>query len=197
LTTKEQRPSDDPAIFIPAKFDDFALTAQQFRIIAHIARRGECWESVDAMAKACRVHPDTILSGLKLLVRQNVIAKQTRPGQTCIYRVRPLKDWAPTESGHPPETKDDKGIPFKELPSRHLNGNCAVAAETENALITRIRDFVGQAGMAASGGLFRTLIRQNPGKFERVLADGESQVREGKKLQNPGGYFIDTWKRFK
>jgi hypothetical protein len=41
------------------------------------------------------------------------------------------------------------------------------------------------------------IYRQNPQKFERVLAEVECQVREGKILHNPGGYFTDTWQRFK
>jgi hypothetical protein len=80
--------------------------------------------------------------------------------------------------------------------TKALNDKCAGAAARENELMRRARKFMGEEGMAKSGGMYRTLIRQNAGKFDRVLAQCELDAREGKDIRNRGGYFMDLWKRF-
>jgi len=118
---------------------------------------------------------------------------------------------------HPPESKGDKGIPIKGSPLKAfpLNENenaLSAAFEKMRAEIRKpvppdsrspvdfnaeIRERLERIIPDWRKHHFSLLYRQNPQKFERVLADVECQVREGKKLRNPGGYFTDTWQRFK
>ena len=62
--------------------------------------------------------------------------------------------------------------------------------------MSRTAQVVGKTAMAEHGGWFRTVARQNPSKFERVMADLESAIREGEDIQNPGGYFRKLWGLF-
>jgi hypothetical protein len=45
------------------------------------------------MAKACRMHPQTVERALKTLVSLRIISKEVRPGQTSIYRPLPPSSW--------------------------------------------------------------------------------------------------------
>ncbi len=79
------------AIFIHAAVDDAGLTPAQFRVLCHVGRRGECFESVGNMAARCRLHADTVRRSLKELVRLGWLSRQLRPGTTNIYEVNHLK----------------------------------------------------------------------------------------------------------
>ena len=67
---------------------------------------------------------------------------------------------------------------------------------TESELMDRARRVLGIPAMNQDGGLIRTLIRQNSDRAERVLADLENAISEGRDIRTRFGYFIDAWKRF-
>jgi DNA-binding MarR family transcriptional regulator len=139
--------SESNTIFIHSSLDDLGLSAQEFRIYAHLARRagaGEAFPAVATIAKVCRLNEETVRSALKELAGRGMVTKQERPGQTNIYRLTAPSRWTTppkrggttakhppetrgghppqTEGGDPPQTRGDEGntlkvIQQKELPS--------------------------------------------------------------------------------
>lgn len=127
-------------IFIHSSIDDAGLTPQQFRVLAHIARRagdGVSWASNATMAETCRIHPDTLTDCLKALEALAIIVRVARPGKTTVWKINPPNLWTfnqPTPSNHPPaskgeqspdlkgehppESKGDEGNPKKEIKGR-------------------------------------------------------------------------------
>lgn len=79
--------------FIPRQMDDAGLTAQQFRVVCRVARRGVCNESIPNIASGCQLAVGTVKKVLPFLVASNVLAKERRSGRTCIYQVRPVEEW--------------------------------------------------------------------------------------------------------
>jgi hypothetical protein len=79
-------------------------------------------------------------------------------------------------------------------PHKAFNLN-ALSRKREQELWQRITEVIPDH--PKNGGMYRTLMRQKPGKFERVLADTENAVKEGRVRKTPGAYFMDTWKWFR
>ena len=73
--------------FIPAWLDDSDLSSQEFRLYCHISRRGTCYESIPAIARACRLHSSTVKRGLKELHRRGLVQKESRIGSTTVFRI--------------------------------------------------------------------------------------------------------------
>lgn len=102
-------------IFIHSSLDDAGLTPQEFRLFAHLSRRageGVAFAAAASMAKACRMHPDTIWSALAELERRNMVVRETRPGKTTRIRLTKPSDWnlQPTGlEGHPLKPGDGNG----------------------------------------------------------------------------------------
>jgi hypothetical protein len=84
---------DDLHPFIPARMDDYGLTLAQCRIVVRVARRGLCYESVEKMAKGCRMEVKTCKRALKHLVSIGVLTKDKRPGKSTLYRLVPVNRW--------------------------------------------------------------------------------------------------------
>ena len=214
---KPMNDSNNTDVFIPAKLDELELTPAQFRVFCHVCRRGDCYERLENMARKCRLHRDTVIDCLRFLVAHRMLTKEKRSGFASIYRVTPLDEWippggnegVPETKGHPsepatphmkpvgaplPETKGHKGNPNQGSPDKALNGN-ALSQRLEEELWGRIRATIPDH--RETGDLYRTLMHEDPGKFERVLADTENAVREQRIKKTPGAYFMDTWKRFR
>jgi len=85
----------DPCLtaLIPSMLDDAGLTAQEFRAYCHIARRGECFGSLDTMASHCRMNRDTLMAAIRELIERNMVVRESRPGATSVYRVAAISDW--------------------------------------------------------------------------------------------------------
>jgi hypothetical protein len=62
--------------------------------------------------------------------------------------------------------------------------------------MARVADLVGAKTMERYGGWYRNRLRENRGKFERVLNAVALDQREGKVARNWGGHFYDLWQRF-
>jgi len=74
-----------------------ALTNAEFKIYAQIKRRaghdGECWQSLEHMAKETGNSTGTLKRALKALFAKGLIEKTKRPGGTDLYELTPPSQW--------------------------------------------------------------------------------------------------------
>lgn len=120
--------------FIPAVLDDCGLSATEFRLYAHIARRvgrESRWVSISSAIKTCGMDPKTVKRCLKQLVEMNLIAKEPRGGMPSVFKLNPPDVWNPvqkppqgekrtdtktkTHPDHPVQKPPHKGYPIKVL----------------------------------------------------------------------------------
>lgn len=93
-------------IYIDATVDEADMSPSEFRVFAHIARRGECYEAPENMAVWLRLHPDTIWAALKVLTLRRMILRTKRPGQTTLFKINHNSNqWLPTGKKGAPEKK--------------------------------------------------------------------------------------------
>jgi hypothetical protein len=89
----------DAGAFITAALDDFGLDPHSFRLYARIVRRAGtkqgCFESIDNMAKACRMGRNTAYDCLKLLIKHRLIEKEPHTGKPSNYYLTPPSEWIP------------------------------------------------------------------------------------------------------
>ncbi len=85
--------------FIPSQLDERNLSPAEFRIYCHVVRRAgrdsTCWESIQNMAKKCRLCPNTVRKALHFLVDDGMIAVKPHPGYTYDYTVCDIAHWKP------------------------------------------------------------------------------------------------------
>jgi hypothetical protein len=110
-------------LFVKSEIDDYGLDPYEFRLYARIARRagrGEAWESIPNMARACRISISRARKALELLEIAGLIESIERPGYSTIRRLTPKHKWVhperlerirqcltPSRSDTP--TKNDRG----------------------------------------------------------------------------------------
>lgn len=88
--------------FIPAWIDDAGLSAAEFRIYCHLARRadnanGLAWPSYEAMEESCGLSRRTVARALASLVKRKLIEKAGKPfGGSARYRL--LEPMMPPEA---------------------------------------------------------------------------------------------------
>jgi hypothetical protein len=85
-------------IFVHSRLDDYGLPASVFRVYYHLARRagsGCAWPAVAGISTACRLHPDTVRSALRLLTAHRMLLREPRPGTTTLYRLTSASAWRP------------------------------------------------------------------------------------------------------
>lgn len=92
----EKNPSQK-MVFVHADLDLYGLSPYEFRLYAHIARRGKCYSSLKKMAKICRMSVRKAQYALKTLENQNLIKKRIRKGTTDIYEVTNRSEWKSPE----------------------------------------------------------------------------------------------------
>ncbi|WP_107668586.1 helix-turn-helix domain-containing protein [Cyanothece sp. BG0011] len=80
-------------IFVHADIDLYGLGPYEFRLYAHIGRRGKCYSSLDTIAKICKMSVRRAQSGLKELEKLGLIEKEVRKGRTDIYQLAPRSNW--------------------------------------------------------------------------------------------------------
>jgi hypothetical protein len=98
-------------VFIHAALDERGLSASEFRVFCHVARRagnGVCFASVPNMAAVCQLHPQTIRDALKNLTNLSMIGVTHRPGQSSEYKIIPESEWQPYRKEYP--TEKDTGV---------------------------------------------------------------------------------------
>ena len=129
-------------IFVHSMLDDAGLSANEFRVYAHIARRAGCgmaFPAVASIADVCRIHKDTVWAVLRSLEERGMVVRIARTGASNVYRLTDPKAWthpsdsatgkegapemegwgAPENKGcPPPETEGHEGTPHKEIQRR-------------------------------------------------------------------------------
>jgi DNA-binding transcriptional ArsR family regulator len=103
-------------IFVHSALDDADLTANEFRVYCHIARRAGsslAWPSVDSIGKVCRMHPDTARTALASLASRGMLRRVERPGQSNLYRLTDKSEWLPPRN---------EGTPLDSTPPKQREG---------------------------------------------------------------------------
>lgn len=132
-------------IFVHSALDDAGLSANEFRVYAHLARRagaGAAFPAVASIAEVCRIHKDTAWAVLRSLEERGMVSRMSRAGLPNIYRLATPNAWthpsdsangkqgAPETEGRPPpeikgwgapETEGHEGTPSKVLHLRESN----------------------------------------------------------------------------
>jgi len=131
------------AIFIHSKLDEWGLPPIPFRVLCHIARRGDCFASAASISRVCKIHKNTVWPTLKFLEDYRFVQATRRPGQTTLYTLNPILTWAdppqnnsrvgrPTHHNqivgthhnqiatHPPQNNSHKGYPREGDPKKEI-----------------------------------------------------------------------------
>lgn len=140
--SKIEHPLLGSFIFVHSMLDDAGLSANEFRVYAHIARRagnGTAFPAVASIADVCRIHKDTVWAVLRSLEERGMVVRIARTGAANIYRLTDPKAWtnpskagsgkegapetegwgAPENKGcHPPEMEGYEGTPTKDIQRR-------------------------------------------------------------------------------
>ena len=79
-------------VAVHSTLDDANLSAEEFRVMAHICRRcgdeengRHCDSAIGTMAKICRLHPDTVRKAIARLVELKWVSIIDRPGRTKVH----------------------------------------------------------------------------------------------------------------
>ncbi|BAZ10418.1 hypothetical protein NIES4071_22330 [Calothrix sp. NIES-4071] len=92
----ETKPSNR-MIFVHADLDLYGLNPYEFRLYAHIARRGQCFSSLETMAKICKMSVRKAQYALKNLQEQGMVQRKKRQGRTDVYELTPRSQWKQPE----------------------------------------------------------------------------------------------------
>jgi hypothetical protein len=97
-------------IFVHSAVDEIGLSAQEFRVYGHLARRASSgngsWAGVESMAEICRLNKDTVRACLQELLQRRMIRVVKRPGKTNSYYLTPMEEWGVD----PSETRVNPGL---------------------------------------------------------------------------------------
>jgi DNA-binding MarR family transcriptional regulator len=103
--TDEDKRSERALLFVHSAIDEFGFTPRQFRLLAHIARRGggfskhrgsdhECCAGLRSMARVCRMGRKKVHKTLAELVELNVLERSRRSrADSHLHRIRPMIEW--------------------------------------------------------------------------------------------------------
>ena len=87
-----------PVIFVHSSLDDAGLSPEAFRVYCHIARRaGErgAFPSVRSIGECCGMSRRPVMRSLRELIDRHMVSKQSRPGETSVYRLTHHGSWRP------------------------------------------------------------------------------------------------------
>lgn len=101
MTPTEAGFERDLRLFVPSEIDDYGLDPYEFRIYARIVRRagrGDAWESIPKMAKACFMSESRARLALQLLEAAGLIESQERSGYSKLRRLKPKQEWTHPET---------------------------------------------------------------------------------------------------
>jgi hypothetical protein len=108
------KPKKKYNVFIHSKLDEAGFNTSEFRVFCHVARRGECFETVNSISKHCRITEPTVRRSLQSLAAQRFLIREQRIGRTTLYEVAPLEHWKPAK----PLLKERTGSDCKPTPSK-------------------------------------------------------------------------------
>lgn len=78
--------------FIHSSLDDLGLNPFEFRVLAHILRRGRHTDSVPTAARHCHMAESTYREALKTLESAGLIRSEERPGKSTVYEANPIPE---------------------------------------------------------------------------------------------------------
>ena len=104
-------------LFVHSSLDDAGLTANEFRVYCHLARRagntGDAFPAVQTVADVCRMNRDTVWAVLKSLTARGMLQRVPRSGLSTVYVLTTPEHWYPAETrgldpaeseGHPSDS---------------------------------------------------------------------------------------------
>ncbi len=84
-------------IFVHSSLDDLGLSASEFRVFCHLARRaakdGYCRPGHDSIAHICQLQVKTVRKALSSLECRGLIRIESRLGETNLYFLLPPEAW--------------------------------------------------------------------------------------------------------
>jgi hypothetical protein len=179
LRPRRVKSGSKPGLFVHATVDDYGFTPHQFRVLGHISRRGDCFETIENIGAKCKIHVHSVRSSLKFLVAYNIIKETRRKGTTTVYTVRPEEEWVPLEG--PSQNNIGPGRP-KIIPAPlpkemtdHPSQNNTDKVHPPEVIPMKV---VGEALPAASTS--GKPIRQDlyPREYDQISADAKRKIRE-------------------
>lgn len=90
---------DSRVLFVHSCVDEYGLSAAEFRVLCHVARRAGKERGCDAsqakIAAFCGISQRRVLEILRVLVQANILSRSKAKGgrHTNQYRVNPARDW--------------------------------------------------------------------------------------------------------
>ena len=103
-------------LFVHSSLDDAGLTANEFRVYCHLARRagtGSAFPSADSIAEVCRMNRKTVWDVLRSLGERRMVCKAVRRGLSNVYALTLPEEWVnlSQSSTHPSDWGDPKEVP--------------------------------------------------------------------------------------
>ena len=104
--------SEMDVIFVHSELDDRGLSAAEFRVYCHLARRagkGTAFPGIRSMSEKCNLVTGTVVTAIKSLESCGMIIASRTAGQTTRYTLTAKSKWTPLVGlAHPPTVS--KGI---------------------------------------------------------------------------------------
>jgi hypothetical protein len=178
------------AIFIAAALDDYGLTADEFRVLCRIARRGDCTEGTKGIAEGCKLSERQVRYAVRVLTACGFISIQERVGFTSIMKCQPQTKWVKPEQYDAVKaqvlTADPKRKPTHKTPARP-----ARPAHGAGGVLHTVQG--GTAHGAAKGNPIKVIpVKESkPNGLEREDAPGSKKPRK----EDP--YYAEFGKAFK
>jgi hypothetical protein len=123
-----QNRSDMNVIFVHSELDDRNLSAPEFRVYCHLARRsggGKAWPGIDSISRVCNLAKGTVIAAIRSLEAQNMVTAERTPGVPTRYILTPCSHWKPL----PNLDLSKSGTVSNEVTERVKRGNATVSNE--------------------------------------------------------------------
>jgi hypothetical protein len=176
-------------IFVHSDLRELRLEKSEFRVLGHVASRGQCYETVENIASYCHMDDQTIRDCLQSLTEKGLISAQKRPGHTTLYEVNPRESWkvkppkngqgvelTPAEISHTTPPKAGQ-----EYPSQKTVGVLLTPPKTRESTPPKIRESYPSQKTGDEG----TPIEGAPMKGGKPLPDNRQpwQIRKDAKAE--------------
>ena len=86
-----------PNIRVSEELNLYGLNPYEFRLYAHIARRGKCYSNLETIQAICKMSVRKAQYSLKALCELGLIAKEQRKGKTDVYVLLTRDSWKKRE----------------------------------------------------------------------------------------------------
>lgn len=93
-------------LFVRREIDDAGLTPYEFRLYAHIVRRGNCWSKLRTVEAICKMSRSQVKRALQSLEEKGMINYITCPGHPNRLSITPPRAWAEPVLNHIQSVRD-------------------------------------------------------------------------------------------